>query len=154
MTGAPRTRGPGATPERTSSPLTREEVERAAAALVAAFAATDTRAYFDAFAPDADFVFHTEPDRLPDRDSYERLWRGWLADGWRVLSCESSGAVVHLCGEAAVFVHDVRTTTETDGVTGTTAERETIVFHRTADGSVTAVHEHLSPVPTNAEAST
>lgn len=154
MTGAPGSRGADAAPELTSSPLTREEVERAAAALVAAFAATDTRAYFDAFAPDADFVFHSEPDRPADRDSYERLWRGWLSEGWRVLSCESTDTVVHLCGEAAVFVHDVRTTTETDGVVETTAERETIVFHRTADGSVTAVHEHLSPVPPTTEAST
>ncbi|MFF0990409.1 YybH family protein [Kocuria nitroreducens] len=154
MTGAPGAGGADAAPERTPSPLTREEVERAAGALVAAFAATDTQAYFDAFAPEADFVFHSEPGRLADRASYERLWAGWLAAGWRVLSCESSGGVVRLCGEAAVFVHDVRTTTETDGVAETTAERETIVFHRTADGSVTAVHEHLSPVPPTAEATT
>ncbi len=154
MSGATGTCGADAAPQGTSAPLSREEVERAAAALVAAFAATDTQAYFDAFSPDADFVFHSEPDRLADRDSYERLWRGWLAEGWRVLSCVSTDAVVHLCGDAAVFVHDVRTTTETDDVAETTTERETIVFHRTADGSVTAVHEHLSPVPPSMEAST
>jgi uncharacterized protein (TIGR02246 family) len=154
VTGAPGPRGAAAAPGRTPAPLTRDEVERAAAALVAAFAATDTEAYFDAFSPDADFVFHSEPGRLADRDSYERLWAGWLAAGWRVVSCESSGAVVRLCGEAAVFVHDVRTTTATHGVAETSAERETIVFHRTADGSVTAVHEHLSPVPPTTEAST
>ena len=86
MTGAPGARGADAAPARRPAPMTREEVERAAAALVAA------------------------------------------------------------------FVHDVRTTTETGGVAETTAERETIVFHRTADGSVSAVHEHLSPVPPTPEA--
>jgi ketosteroid isomerase-like protein len=83
VTGAPGARGADAAPARRPAPLTREEVERAAAALVAAF---------------------------------------------------------------------VRTTTETGGVAETTAERETIVFHRTADGSVSALHEHLSPVPPTPEA--
>lgn len=127
--------------------LTREEVLAAARSLVAAFAATDTEAYFAAFSPDASFVFYAEAERLPDRAAYERLWRGWLEEGWRVRSCESSDAVVHLCGATAVFVHNVRTTTETNGVAETTFERETIVFHRASDGSVVAVHEHLSSDP-------
>lgn len=133
----------------TTSALTREEVQQAAATLVAAFAATDTDAYFGCFAPEASFVFHTEPDRLDDRAAYEQLWQDWLSAGWRVLSCASTNAAVQLCGEAAVFVHDVRTSTVTGAVVETTSERETIVFRRAADGSVTAVHEHLSPVPTD-----
>lgn len=132
---------------RNSAPLTHEEVEHAAAALVAAFAATDTQAYFASFAPETEFVFHTESERLPDRASYERLWQSWLDAGWRVTACESSNARVHLLGDAAVFVHDVRTTTETDGAPSTTFERETIVFARASDGGVVAVHEHLSAQP-------
>lgn len=132
-----------------TSALTREEVQQAAATLVAAFAATDTDAYFGCFSPEASFVFHSEPDRLNDRAAYERLWQDWLSAGWRVVSCASTNAVVHLCGNAAVFVHDVRTSTATAGVTETTSERETIVFRRAADGSVTAVHEHLSLAPTH-----
>jgi len=132
-----------------SRPLTRDEVERAATALVAAFAATGTEAYSAAFSPEASFVFHTEPGRLPGRAGYERLWESRLARGRRVPACESSGATVRLQGPVAVFVHGVRTTTETGGAAGTTSERETVVFRRAADGTVTAVHEHLSPVPTH-----
>ena len=128
--------------------LTREEVLEAAAALVAAFAATDTHAYFGSFSPEASFVFYAEPQRLENRASYEQLWNGWVADGWRVTSCESSDAAVQLHGDTAVFVHNVRTTTETHGEAETTYERETIVFRRAENGSVTAVHEHLSPDPT------
>lgn len=116
---------------------------------MAAFAATDTDAYFGCFSPEASFVFHSEPDRLSDRAAYERLWEDWLSEGWRVISCASTNAVVHLCGEAAVFVHDVRTSTMTGGAVETTSERETIVFRRAADGAVTAVHEHLSLSPTH-----
>lgn len=133
----------------TTSALTREEVQQAAATLVAAFAATDTDTYFGCFSPEASFVFHGEPDRLSDRAAYERLWAGWLSAGWRVVSCVSTNAVVQLCGDAAVFVHDVSTSTSTGGETETTSERETIVFRRAADGSVTAVHEHLSLAPTH-----
>ena len=67
-----------------------EEVEAAASAIVEAFAATDAARYFATFAPDATFVFHTEPARLDDRGAYERLWAEWVASGWRVVSCTSS----------------------------------------------------------------
>ena len=91
--------------------LTEDDVVRAAGALVAAFAATDTEAYFAAFAEDATFVFHTEPQRLEDRAAYEALWRSWLDAGWRVLECRSTAARVQVLGSVGVFTHDVRTAT-------------------------------------------
>lgn len=135
---------PGYTPPR--GLLTEQEVRAAAAALVDAFRATDTRAYFNCFSEDATFVFHTEHGRLDSRAEYEALWAGWHADGWRVTECISSRARVQLLGETAVFTHDVLTTTSVAGTPETTSERETIVFHR-RDGGIEAVHEHLSPTP-------
>lgn len=127
--------------------VTLDEIERAAEKLVDAFAATDTAGYFAAFAEDATFVFHTEARRLENRAAYESLWNSWLEDGWRVVSCTSSNPRIQLLGSTAVFTHDVETVTRTgDGPGETTHERETIVFHRSG-GSVTAVHEHLSPLP-------
>ena len=41
------------------------DVQQAAASIVAAFARTDTDAYFAQFAPEATFVFHSEPEVLP-----------------------------------------------------------------------------------------
>lgn len=131
--------------------LTEADVLAAADRLVAAFAATDTAAYFGCFAPEATFVFHTEPSRLADRAAYERLWSGWLAEGWRVVSCESRDRLVQLIGESAVFTHSVRTTALVDGTEESYDERESIVFTRVGD-SVVAVHEHLSPAPTAAPA--
>jgi ketosteroid isomerase-like protein len=127
------------------STLTTEDVRTAAARLVDAFGATDTAAYFDAFAEDATFVFHTEAHRVDTRAGYERLWSTWLAEGWRVVSCRSSNSLIQLLGSTAVFTHDVETVTQVGtGPEETTRERETIVF-RAADGTVRAVHEHLSP---------
>ncbi|WP_434994818.1 YybH family protein [Arthrobacter sp. Ld5] len=126
--------------------LTEGEVLTAAQALVAAFRATDTEAYFGCFAPEATFVFHTEERRLEDRAAYEELWAGWIADGWRVTDCISSDARVQLVGTTAVFTHHVRTTTSVGGASETTSERETIVFRRSGS-SIDAVHEHLSPAP-------
>jgi ketosteroid isomerase-like protein len=123
----------------------------AAADLVAAFGAHETAAYFGAFAPEATFVFHTTPERLPDRASYERLWRRWeQEDGFRVHGCESSDPVVQLLGDAAVFVHDVTTDVELGGSRETVRERETIVFERRGSRWL-AVHEHLSPRPDQEE---
>jgi uncharacterized protein (TIGR02246 family) len=121
-------------------------VREAAEALVAAFGAHDTAAYFAAFAPDADFVFHTTPERLPDRAAYERLWARWEAeDGFRVHGCTTSATRIRMLGEAAaVLVHDVSTDLELGGTRETVEERETIVFER-RDGAWLAVHEHLSP---------
>lgn len=126
--------------------LTEGDVLRAATALVKAFGDTDTAAYFECFAEEASFVFHTEVARLDSRSEYERLWGSWLAEGWRVTECTSRNRAVQLLGAVAVFAHDVQTTTTTGGIVSTTEERETIVFRRIGD-DVKAVHEHLSPAP-------
>lgn len=90
-----------------------EEVSRAVAAAVDAFAATDTERYFACFAPEATFCFHTEPARLDDRAAYERLWQDWIAHGWRVRSCVSSRPHVQTFPGGAVFTHDVATSVDT-----------------------------------------
>ena len=120
-------------------------VEAAATAIVDAFAATDTERYFAAFAPEATFVFHTEPTRLDSRAAYERLWQGWLDSGWRVVSCVSTDRAVQVFEGGAVFTHTVDTTVHTADGEESYRERETIVFAAEADRLV-AVHEHLSPV--------
>jgi len=124
----------------------------AASAIVDAFAATDAEAYFACFSPDASFVFHTEPDRLDDRAAYEKLWAGWVAGGWRVVSCASSDQLVQTFPGGAVFSHVVDTTVRTGEETSSYRERETIVFRVDADADaatprLSAVHEHLSPLP-------
>jgi ketosteroid isomerase-like protein len=127
--------------------LTERDVAEAAERLVAAFAATDTEAYFACFAEDASFIFHTEPGRLEGREDYRLLWKSWLAEGWRVLGCASSNRRIQLAGSAAVFSHDVATTIDTGAGREVLSERETIVFARAAGGEILAVHEHLSPLP-------
>ena len=126
-----------------------DEVQAAADSLVAAFAATDTAAYFAAFSPDATFIFHPEAKSLESRSAYRELWDGWVAAGWRVLDCRSSERNIQVLGTTAVFSHRVATTVRTDaaGATFDSDERETIVFARAADGGVLAVHEHLSSCP-------
>lgn len=124
-----------------------EDVEQAAAAIVAAFARTDTDAYFAGFDPRATFLFHTEPAALPDRAAYERLWAEWREAGWRVVECASTNRAVTTFDGGAVFTHNVRTVTETPDGRDETRERESIVF--TFDGDeLRAIHEHLSPAPT------
>ncbi|MGB3354952.1 MAG: nuclear transport factor 2 family protein [Mycobacterium sp.] len=123
-----------------------EEVRRAAAAAVDAFAATDTDRYFACFAPEATFCFHTEPARLNDRAAYERLWHDWITHGWRVRSCVSSQSRVQTFPGGAVFTHDVATSVDTADGQDDYRERETIVFRVDGDHLI-AVHEHLSPVP-------
>ncbi len=129
--------------------LSREEVQEAADRLVAAFAATDTEAYFAAFSPQATFIFHPEAQRLGSRSAYRTLWDSWLASGWRVLECRSSEQDIQLLGATAVFSHRVATTVQIgrEGGLETSDERETIIFSRASDGSVVCVHEHLSACP-------
>lgn len=128
-----------------------DEVLAAAAEIVAAFAATDGDRYFAGFAPEATFVFHAEPERLGDRAAYERLWASWVESGWRVLSCDSTNALVQTFPGGAVFTHDVATRVDAGDGEDAYRERETIVFRAQGDGLV-AIHEHLSPAP--GEAST
>lgn len=132
--------------------ITTAEVEAAAKRLMTAFAATDTDEYFHCFAPDATFVFYTEPNRLTSRGEYRALWQNWLEDGWRVSDCASSNAHIQVAGPCAVFSHDVETVIDVAGTKETLHERETIIFTRTESGGVLAVHEHLSPTPVSPKA--
>lgn len=52
----------------------RAEVVRAADAIVDAFATTNTKEYFAAFAPDASFIFHPVGRRIDSRAEYEEIW--------------------------------------------------------------------------------
>ncbi len=71
------------------------EVLAAARHLVQAFGRHDTVGYFDCFAPDATFIFHTTTARLASRDEYQQLWRQWEhQDEFRVQSCISAQPVV------------------------------------------------------------
>lgn len=124
---------------------TRDEVVQAADEIIAAFAATDGARYFSRFAPSATFLFHTEPRRLDDRAAYERLWDGWIREGWRVVSCTSSEPLVQLHRGVAIFTHTVDTTVQTVEGEESYRERETIVF-AVDDAGLLAVHEHLSPL--------
>ncbi|AZF27922.1 MULTISPECIES: nuclear transport factor 2 family protein [unclassified Pseudomonas] len=129
-------------------------VLEAAAALVSAFARNDRAAYFGAFTADASFVFHTLPQPLLSRDAYQALWDCWRRDeGFEVLSCTSSNAVVSLHGDVAIFMHDVATELRMNGEHHFSQERETIVFTRQGSrteqqqGLWLACHEHLSAMP-------
>ncbi|MGW0558788.1 YybH family protein [Streptomyces sp. NPDC002926] len=123
-----------------------DEVLKAADALVSAFGEGRLDDYFAAFAHDATFVFHTTPERLTSTADYRTLWNSWVdEDGFRVLACTSTGRLVQLLGETAVFSHEVKTTVSTTAGEETLRERETIVFRRQESGRWLAVHEHLSP---------
>ena len=127
------------------------QVLEAARDLVAAFARTDTEAYFAAFSEDASFIFHTWPQPLLSRAAYREVWEGWLRDdGFEVLDCLSSNTFVSLQSEdVAVFCHDVATRLRIQGEESLNHERETIVFRRDPkQGRWLATHEHLSPSPT------
>ncbi|MBC7441219.1 MAG: nuclear transport factor 2 family protein [Ramlibacter sp.] len=122
----------------------------AATAIVDNFANHRREAYFAAFAPEATFIFHSEPARVESRAAYEELWAGWERDsGWRVRSCTSTGARIQLFGSVAVFTHDVETVVEVDGTEETLHERESIVLE-SRNGGWICVHEHLSAAPASA----
>lgn len=130
-----------------------QAVLAAADRLIGAFSAHDTVAYFEAFDPQASFIFHAHPEVLSDRDAYRRLWAHWeREDGLRVLGCESSARSVRVLGDVALFHHQVRTRLAGHAGQSLLDERETIVFQRGPDGVWRAVHEHLSPLPPQAVA--
>lgn len=125
-----------------------QQVLDTAAALVAAFSSNDVEAYFQFFAEDATFVFHSLPRMLDSADAYRQEWTAWVRDdGFRVLSCQSSRQRLQNFGSLAVFTHRVHTRIATDGGEEEMYERETIVFRRGPDGRWLAVHEHLSAEP-------
>jgi len=122
------------------------EVGRAADRLVAAFSSHDRDAYFASFAPDATVLFHTSPELLGSRSSYEQEWAMWEADGFHVDGCDTTDRRIDLVApDVAVLTHRVRT--RLAGVAEVQRERESIVFRRTPDGTWLAVHEHLSADP-------
>ncbi|CAD6547641.1 YybH family protein [Paraburkholderia sabiae] len=120
------------------------EVHEAAQKLVAAFGSHDTERYFQAFAPDATFVFHNVPGRLESRAAYRALWKDWEAEGFTVVACESSDQHVQCVGDVAIFVHCVSTRIRFGTQETHSRERETIVFKRDGSNRWLAVHEHLS----------
>ena len=131
-----------------------DQVLQAAADLVAAFARNDREAYFGAFSADASFAFYTLDKPLLTRDAYQVLWDNWRnEEGFEVLSCASSNAVVSLQGDVAIFLHDVATELRMNGEQFFSQERETIVFKRQGSrtqeqqGLWLACHEHLSAMP-------
>ena len=122
-----------------------DEVRAAVAALVAAFGEGRLDDYFDAFAPDCTFLFHTTPEVLPSVQAYRDLWARWVADdGFTVLSCSTSGTDIRVFDDVAVVTHDVATRVRIAGEERDLRERETIVLRR-VDGRWLGVHEHLSP---------
>jgi len=124
------------------------EVRAAANALIAAFGAHRTEEYFQAFHPDASFVFYSSPERFETRAAYRAEWERWeREDGFHVLACTSSDQAVQVVGDAAVFTHSLITRIGLDAGEEIVRERETIVFAREYNGSWLAVHEHLSPDP-------
>ena len=126
----------------------RDQVLKAAAKLVSAFARNDRDAYFGAFTADASFVFYTLEQPLLSRDAYQALWDRWRSeDGFEVLSCTSSNAFVSLLGDVAIFIHDVATELRMQGELHFSQERETIVLRQEQQGLWLACHEHLSAMP-------
>ena len=124
------------------------EVRTTADAIVAAYGAHQTDDYFQAFHPEATFVFYSSPERLDSRAEFRREWERWMReDGFRVLECVSSDQLVQPLGDVAVLTHSLKTRLQTNAGEETVLERETIVFSWQADGSWIAVHEHLSPDP-------
>ena len=126
---------------------TEQAVLDAADAIIDAFAATDTEAYFAGFDPAATFIFHPEPARLNSRAEYEALWAGWVASGWRVTSCDSTDRLVQCFPGGAVFSHTVATSIDSSDGPDSYVERESIIFRADEGGALVAIHEHLSTTP-------
>lgn len=131
---------------------TEDAVLAAADRIVEAFAATDTAAYFAGFDASASFIFHPEAARLNSRAEYEALWGEWIESGWRVTACSSEDRLVQVFPGGAVFSHTVRTSIDSADGPDSYVERESIIFRADVDGSLTAIHEHLSTVPEEASA--
>jgi ketosteroid isomerase-like protein len=126
-----------------------QEVLAAGRSLVDAFAMHEVDAYFSHFSPEATFIFHNLDRVLKSRAEYEEEWARWERhDGFRVLNCISSDPMVRVWCDTAIFSHTVTTDVAFGDDRMTNHERETIIFHRNADGRWIAIHEHLSVFPT------
>lgn len=121
------------------------EVAAAADRLLDAFSRNDRDAYFDCFAQDATFLFHSAPELLASRKAYEQEWDRWVEDGFRVIGCRTADRRIdQVSDDVAILTHRVHTRLE--GVPAELEERETIVFGRQPNGRWLAVHEHLSAI--------
>jgi ketosteroid isomerase-like protein len=121
---------------------------------VQAFASGDLEAYFDCFAEDAVFVFHTTDRVLTSTAQYRELWQQWVSEsGFAIETCHTSEQIWQVWEGAAVLAHRVATTSTADGEQSHSDERETIVF-APREGRWLAVHEHLSlhPAPSGDKA--
>ena len=127
--------------------ITEAEVVDVAATMVEAFSNSRTEDYFACFDENATFLFHPEERRLESRAAYRSIWDGWMAEGLRVTSCKSTNRRIQLHGPVALLTHDVETELDDNGTLSTSFERETIVFAKNPDGSVSCLHEHLSIDP-------
>ena len=68
------------------------DVRAAADAIVAAYGAHQTDDYFQAFHPEATFVFYSSPERFESRAAFREAWEAWeREDGFKVLECVSLG---------------------------------------------------------------
>jgi len=118
-----------------------------AAHLVSCFAQHDFDKYFECFADDAVFIFHTSNNVLRNKAEYQKEWKKWEQEwGFKVESCKSTNQLVQLFNDVAIFSHTVDTTLNTNDGKKSFTERETIVFQFQNDKWI-AVHEHLSPMP-------
>jgi ketosteroid isomerase-like protein len=124
-----------------------KDVLDAAEALIKAFEANDRARYFDSFAPEASFIFHTTDRVLGSRAAYEKEYDSWVLDeGFAVLECSSFNRVAKIYGDTAVFTHQTFTRLVMRGEEIALDERETIIFQNIG-GRWLAVHEHLSRLP-------
>ena len=118
-----------------------------AAHLVSCFAQHDFDKYFECFADDAVFIFHTSNNVLRNKAEYQKEWKKWEQEwGFKVESCKSTNQLVQLFNDVAIFSHTVDTTLNSSDGKKSFTERETIVFQFQNDKWI-AVHEHLSPMP-------
>ena len=118
-----------------------------AAHLVSCFAQHDFDKYFECFAEDTVFIFHTTKSVLKNKSEYQKEWKSWEKDwGFKVKSCKSRNQIVQMFDDVAIFSHTVDTTLNTSDGEKSFTERETIVFNYQNDKWI-AVHEHLSPMP-------
>ncbi|SDW91253.1 Ketosteroid isomerase homolog [Arthrobacter sp. cf158] len=128
--------------------ITEAEVIEAAAKMVEAFSNSRTEDYFACFDEHATFLFHGEGSRLETRAAYQSIWEGWMEEGLRITSCKSTNRRIQIHGAVALLTHDVETDLDDKGSLSTAFERETIVFAKNQDGTVSCLHEHLSLDPT------